>query len=172
MHKNTFLLLLLVLCFVACGSPKPAPRPTPKPTPKPAPVVVAPPQPASDRPELPIQSDASNILWVASDRLMPVLEEAQRINKNVFVTFEASWCAPCKVMESEIFTQPQVYELYNRKFINFKTDFDSSSGKVLAQIYEVEKLPTVLLLDPKGVVLERYTGMATVAKMKEIGEKH
>ncbi len=103
---------------------------------------------------------------------MPVLEEAQRIQKNVFVAFEASWCTPCKVMESEIFTQPQVYELFNRKYINFKTDFDSETGKIIAQIYEVEKLPTVLLLDPKGVVLERHIGMATVAKMKEIGEKH
>ena len=156
--------------LAACGGPKPAPKPPQRPKP---PVTQSPktnPAP-SDRPEIPIKSDATNILWVESERLMPVLEEAQRIHKNVFVVFEADWCAPCKAMESEIFTQPQVYELYNSKFLNFKTDFDGESGKIIAQIYEVEQLPTVLILDPKGVVLERHLGMATVAKLKEMAGK-
>jgi thiol:disulfide interchange protein len=89
---------------------------------------------------------------------MPALEEAQRIQRPVFVEFHAEWCAPCKVMEEEIFTQPAVYSMLNNHFINFKVDFDQEAGRTIADIYEVSKLPTVLFLDTKGVVLERYTG--------------
>lgn len=89
---------------------------------------------------------------------MPALEEAQRIQRPVFVEFSADWCAPCKLMEEEIFTIPTVYSLLNDRFVNFKVDFDKEAGRTIADIYEVSALPTILFLDPKGVVLERHTG--------------
>jgi thiol:disulfide interchange protein len=160
--------LCLLLC--ACGSSKPASprRPTPTPTHTPNSPTHTPASNSPNRPTLPVQTDQGHIQWVVSERLMPVLEEAEKVKKPVFVEFHATWCAPCKVMEEEVFTQPVVYRTLNNSFVNFRADYDSSTGRTIADIYEVKTLPTVLFLDGNGVVLERYTGMATVAKMQEL----
>lgn len=153
------LLVFFAIAFLtACSSQKSsAPAPRPKPAPKSLPVA---------RPT----SEAATIAWLDSERLMPVLEQAQREKKPVFVDFYASWCAPCKVMEEEIFTQQPTYQYMNRHFLNFHTDFDLPAGQTIASLYEVKTLPTVLFLDPQGVVLERHTGMANPSVLKQLGD--
>jgi thiol:disulfide interchange protein len=157
--------LFLLFCFSilsACNSSQKSsqtaapPRPKTVSQPKPAPIAIAP--------------EATNVTWLDSERLMPVLEQAQREKKPVFVEFYASWCAPCKVMEEEIFTQQPTFTYLNKNFLNFRTDFDSSAGQTIASLYEVKTLPTVLFLDPQGVVLERHTGMANPSVLKTMGD--
>jgi thiol:disulfide interchange protein len=151
--------IFALLCFstiFACTAPqKSAAPPRPQPAAKPAPAAAP---------------EATALVWLDSERLMPVLEQAQRENKPVFVDFYASWCAPCKVMEEEIFTQQPTYQYLNSKFLNFRTNFDSQSGQTIASLYEVKTLPTVLFLDPQGLVLERHTGMANPSVLRTLGD--
>ncbi len=73
-------------------------------------------------------------------------------------------------MEEEVFTQTVVSQYLNRNFLNFRTDFDSPAGRTIAEIYEVEKLPTVLFLAPNGVVLERHLGIANPSVLRALGD--
>ena len=145
--------------FFACSTSQKssAPPPRPRPAAKPAPAIAVAPA-------------ATTIAWLDSERLMPVLEMAQQGKIPVFVSFYASWCAPCKVMEEEIFTQQPTFQYMNSNFLNFHTDFDTPAGQTIASIYEVKVLPTVLFIDPQGVVLERHTGMANPSVLKTLGD--
>ena len=175
-------LCLICLSLLACGgskkttaATKPKPRPavpaqqqpakisTPVTRPKPADPQPAPPKSATD--------PAAGLAFLESERFSPVLEEAQRQGKPVFVVFTASWCAPCKVMEEEVFSQKPTYSYLNANFINYKVDFDSPNGKTVASIYEVKTLPTVLFVNPQGVVLARKVGMATHSSLMEMGRE-
>lgn len=158
--KYPFFCLLFCALAFACDAPKKAVTHA---RPAPAPGQPAPP------PAVPVSAAATNIAWLDSERLMPVLEMAQRDKKPVFVSFHASWCAPCKVMEEEIFTQQPVFDFLNRHFLNFRADFDAPAGRTIAEIYEVAKIPTVLFLNPQGVVLERYTGIASASTLNSLG---
>lgn len=133
-------------------------------TPKPIPM-----QPSSPGPG--VIPDAANVMWLDSERLMPVLEEAQQTHKPVFVVFHASWCAPCKVMDEDVFTQQDTYRFLNANFLNFRADVDTPAGKTVSEIYEARGLPTILFLDPQGVVLERHLGIANPSDLKAMGER-
>lgn len=162
MQKITLFLLCLML--VSCH---PARKTTATSNPHPAKPPAAQPQPQPA--EVPVIATVQNVAWLDSERLMPVLEMAQKQHKAVFVELYASWCAPCKVMEEDIFTQPEVSQYLNSNFLNFHSDFDSAAGRTIAEIYDVEKLPTVLFLDPKGVVLERYLGFTNPSTLTQLG---
>lgn len=127
------------------------------------------------RPSVPTASTVPNrglqqVSWEASERLMPVLEKAGQTKQPVWVVFYASWCMPCKVMEEEVFSQPTVYQYLNGHFLNFHTDYDSPAGRTIAEIYEVEKLPTLLFLSPNGIVLERHVGMLNASTLRSLGD--
>ena len=161
-----FTLFAAGFCTPACHGSKDAQKSAAT---QPAPPWSTPaPKPEPKYPQ--VAQDATDVAWLDSERLMPVLELATKKKKPVFVVFYASWCAPCKVLEENILTQPEMYSFFNEHFLNFRTDYDSAAGRTIAEIYGVEKLPTVLFLNPNGVVLQQHTGAAGSALLRSLGE--
>lgn len=55
-------------------------------------------------------------------------EKAKKENKYIFLDCFTTWCAPCKVMEQEVFTRKNVGDFFNASFINVKAQFDSTKN--------------------------------------------
>jgi thioredoxin-related protein len=76
----------------------------------------------------------------------------------------------CKVIEQEVFTQKPTYTYLNKNFLNYSVDFSSESGKRIASIYEVKTLPTIIYVNPQGVLLERKTNGITHSSITTLGD--
>ena len=108
--------------------------------------------------------------FTESDQLMPLLDQAKKESKLVFVDFYTDWCLPCKLMEKDVFMNKELGAFFNKNFINFKVDAEKGNGVNLAQIFSIKAYPTLLFLNEKGQVLERKEGAAYHTELKAMAE--
>ncbi len=87
----------------------------------------------------------SKVDWVHS--LDEALAMARSDNKPVMIDFYADWCAPCKKMDCETYTDEELGAFINEKFVSLKVNVDKSN---LENDYGVKYLPTILFLSPDG----------------------
>ena len=85
------------------------------------------------------------------------LSESRGKGKLIFVDVYTDWCAPCKIMDRDVFTDDKLSEILNTEFIALKVnaekvepDFASSQG--------IDSYPTLLFLSPTGEEIYRQEG--------------
>ena len=103
-------------------------------------------------------SISDGIQFESPKKFEDALIRARSDNKLVFVEFYADWCAPCKLMEQEVFSDKNIGEYFNKHFINVKVDTEGKNGPDVAGIFQVNGMPTLLFLDGFGSVIERIEG--------------
>jgi len=109
--------------------------------------------------------------FMESQLLSPVLDQAALEGKLVFIDMYASWCAPCRLMEEQVFTDEELATYFNQHFISYRVDVEKGNGTNLATIFEIKVLPTLLFLDEKGRVLVRKEGAAMQTEMRELAQE-
>lgn len=92
--------------------------------------------------------------------------------KMVFVDFYAKWCTPCKWMDQTTFRDPKVIELLNQNFISVKMNIDKSEGFEMKNKYEVQYLPTILIFNSEGAVIERIEETMNSAELLQLLNVH
>jgi thioredoxin-related protein len=97
--------------------------------------------------------------------------EAKASHKLVFINFTGSdWCGYCIQLDRLILSQPQFKDYANKNLILVEIDFPRrkpqsvevrKQNQELAERYQVDGFPTVVLLDGDGKTVWRYDGMYT-----------
>lgn len=91
------------------------------------------------------------IQWASGVEEAKIRAKAE--NKTVLLHFGATWCAPCRQLESFVFPVPAIATAMNHSFVPVKLDVDQH--KELAEQYGVSKIPQDVFLGPDGEVLFR-----------------
>lgn len=94
------------------------------------------------------------VQWVAT--VEEAFSRAKLTGKPVFVDVHAEWCGWCKKLERDVFPQPEVASLLNTQFIPVRVD--TQEDMAFPQKYNVQGLPTLLILEANGRETGRIPG--------------
>ena len=89
-------------------------------------------------------------------------------NKKVFIHFFAEWCAACKTMEKNTFSDPAIIAALNQNFIPVKVDADREVGT--AGMYSVKALPDNWFVAANGEIIGNRPGYIPPDQLKNILE--
>ncbi len=99
------------------------------------------------------------------------LEEAKQTaasnNQFIFIDFRANWCKPCIEMERTTFMDKQVGTAINATYIPITADVDFFNWMDAQEFYNVNVLPTILIVDHNGVVQQRIIGQKTAFSLMD-----
>ena len=92
--------------------------------------------------------------WMAD--VAAAQKESQRLNKPLLMHFYADWCGPCRQMEGETLSSPEVLRTLGRDFVGVKVNTDRYEG--LTKQFNVKSLPSDVIVAPDGRVLAHTVG--------------
>ena len=105
-----------------------------------------------------------------------VKEKAKKENKYIFLDAFTTWCGPCKMMSTEIFTQPGVGEFFNKNFINVAVQLDVTAldsqevkswygdAAAIRNFYQIDSYPAYLFFNPRAELVHSIYGAIPVAE--------
>ena len=100
-----------------------------------------------------------------------LLDKARAENKLVFLDCYTTWCGPCRLMASRVFTRKEVGDYFNTHLVCGKVDMEKGEGLDLAKRYGVKAFPTMLLLDADGNEVDRLVGACSGEELIEFVRK-
>lgn len=120
--------------------------------------------------------------WVTD--LDAAISQAKKEKKSVLLEFTGSdWCPPCIMMHKKVFSKKEFVGPASNDFVLVHLDFPKGDPDLqkknapLAEKYEVEGFPTVILLDGEGKEYNRFIASEFpeiekfLAHLKDAGEK-
>lgn len=96
------------------------------------------------------ESAESKVDWLYD--LDDAIVVAQNDNKPVMIDFYANWCAPCKKMDSNTYSDEAMGDFINENFAPLKVNVDKSN---LDGVYGISSIPQLVFLSPEGTEIDR-----------------
>jgi thiol-disulfide isomerase/thioredoxin len=97
-------------------------------------------------------------------------EKAQNAGKLIFLDVYATWCGPCKYLEKNVYTNPDLGTYFNEKYINAKMDGETDFGSVFAREHQLEAYPTMYFLTGNASLIAKIVGVREAGPLQDIGK--
>ncbi|WP_418645568.1 thioredoxin family protein [Tenacibaculum insulae] len=111
------------------------------------------------------QSNATH--WMTSFKDAKKLSVAT--NKLILIDFWATWCGPCKRMESDTWNKPEVEEILNA-YVPLKIDIDVF--RKISNKYSANTIPYILIVDANGEVIYNEKGYKDKNEMLKVLKRY
>ncbi|HSP07952.1 MAG TPA: thioredoxin family protein [Acidobacteriota bacterium] len=106
---------------------------------------------------------SEQIRWI--QKYDQAVAEAQKTSRPIFVDVYADWCQWCHKLDQEVYADAK-FVTYLKGYVPLKVDSeDHGEGARLADKYQVDGLPAMLVLDRNGVLLNKLSGFMTADEM-------
>lgn len=96
-------------------------------------------------------------------------EQAKSQSKLLLMEFSGSdWCGPCMLMDKEVLSRPEFTDYAKKNLVLMEVDFPrrkmqpdevKKQNEELASRYQVEVLPTFIVLNGEGKLIWRFYGL-------------
>lgn len=87
------------------------------------------------------------------------LDEAEQVakatNRKLFVDFDATWCGPCHMLHDQVLMTDDFNKL-SKYFVFVEIDVDAQP--TVAANYQVNAMPTQMILDASGTMIDKLVG--------------
>lgn len=117
-----------------------------------------------------VSAQNTGIHFEENNNWIQVLAKAKAEHKYIFVDCYATWCVPCKAMETNIYPEKGVGDVYSKQFISVKLQMDKNASDNeqtkswygladhFTTVYTVNAYPTFLFFDPDGNPVHKAVG--------------
>jgi YHS domain-containing protein/thiol-disulfide isomerase/thioredoxin len=95
------------------------------------------------------RAETLGVAW--RDNLDAAKIEAARTNRLLLLHFWTPSCGPCKVLDQQVLSQPQVGSAVERSYVPVKINADASPA--LARMFSIDRVPTEVVVTPQGNVV-------------------
>lgn len=100
------------------------------------------------------------------------LKKSDKSDKLIFLDAYAAWCGPCKMMAKNTFTDSNVGEIFNEKFINVKMDMEKNSdGPRLSKKFGLTAYPSLYFIDKNEKVVHMTLGYHKPKQLIEVAKQ-
>lgn len=92
--------------------------------------------------------------------------EATQTGRPVFIDFFAHWCAPCVMLDKHTFSDTRVAETLRSRFVPLRVNVDQKANMPWVERYSGPFLPTLAIVDSRGVLITRRDGFIDAKSMQ------
>lgn len=98
------------------------------------------------------------------------LKKSETENKPIFLDVSTSWCGYCKKMKRNAFSDKEVGSYFNSNFINVAIDAEQGEGITIAQKFNVNSYPTLIILGKNEKVIMYAGGFLDTKDFLQMGK--
>ena len=104
--------------------------------------------------------------FATSNTIEDILLKAQEEDKHIFMRFSASWCLPCQMLNDQLASHPELTKQLNELYIELELDYDEPNDQEWFVRYGVQCLPTMIVIDDMGQIIDRMGGSGSIAGLE------